>query len=278
MRRQAWLSEFRQDQGAEPNQFVASAAGSMSATGVASSIRRALGLTSVSDRPSNADDFLRDLVRRSEELGISVIRSGVVGSNTHRKLSVDEFRGFSLSDSFAPFIFVNGADVKPAQVFTLMHEMAHIWFGQTGISGDLRQADSALESLCNRVAAEVLVPAREFEQVWRTDLDDDEAIKMIARRFRVSRFVAAIRAYESGFIEEARLEELLESYRSSVRARTSEGGDYYRNAIVRNGRSFTTSVFNALARQTVLTGEASALLEVSPRRLGRLGEEIRGGG
>lgn len=104
------------------------------------------------DGPAKAFRHIKD---RVEQQGISVVVNGIVGDNTHRALDVAEFRGFTLSDEIAPLIFINGIDTKSAQLFTLVHELCHLAFSQTGVSNptDENATDNAMEKFCNEVAA-----------------------------------------------------------------------------------------------------------------------------
>ena len=113
-------------------------------------------------------EALRLLKDRVEAAGISVAINGVVGDNTHRALGVAEFRGFVLADPLAPIIFVNGRDAKSAQAFTLLHEMCHLAFAQTGVSNapDDEEPRTKMEGLCNSAAAEFLVPKGYLAAAW----------------------------------------------------------------------------------------------------------------
>ena len=106
-----------------------------------------------------------------EKLGVMAVINGIVGNNTHRRLDVHEFRGFALTDCYALLIFVNGADAKSAQMFTLAHELAHVWLGAdgAGVSGfeGIFPADGRIERFCDQAAAEFLVPARRLKECWR---------------------------------------------------------------------------------------------------------------
>ena len=108
----------------------------MSRDAVGREMRRAIGLhDGWADGVRTWQDAVSELRRAIEDLGVMAIINGVVGNNTHRTLNVEEFRGFALTDPYAPLIFVNGADAKSAQMFTLAHELAHIWLGTEGLSG-----------------------------------------------------------------------------------------------------------------------------------------------
>lgn len=276
--KQEWLSEQRESSGSEPIAFVGSASSDSSSNSVATKIRRWLGLLAPSQRGSSPDVFLRELIKVIENGGVNVLRSGVVGNNTTRILKIDEFRGFAISDKYAPFIFINSVDAKSAQIFTLIHELAHIWRGDSGISGGIDSDGSTVESFCNKVAADVLVPPTEFANVWSKQLEIKEAIKRASKHFHASRYVIAIRAFESGFISRQQLTQLLAEFSSEVANKgSSKGGDFYKTLIARNGRTFTQSVINAVSRQQLLVRDAASLLDAKPSHLPRVSKEVRNG-
>ena len=141
-------------------------------------------------------DFLTNFMHRAEDIGVLVIRSSVVENNNYRKLSVSEFRGFAISDSLAPLVFINGQDAKAAQIFTLAHELAHLWVGASGVSNpDYRRATTQqmaeTEQVCNSAAAETLVPASDFLGRWRTGRPVELNLQSLAEHYRVSSLVVS---------------------------------------------------------------------------------------
>lgn len=278
LRKQEWLSEQRQKLGLNIIEIVGSASSDSSPSDVAIKIRRWLGLLAPSQRGSSPDEFLRELIKVIENGGVSVLRSGIVGNNTTRSLKIEEFRGFTICDKYAPFIFINSVDAKAAQIFTLIHELAHIWRGDTGISGGINDDGSSVETFCNRVAADVLVPPNEFANIWNNEIELEDAIKKAAKYFHASRYVIAIRAYESSFISRQQLNQLLGQFASeTTKKKSSPGGDFYKTLIARNGRSFTQSIVAAISRQQILVRDAAFLLDAKPSQLSRVSKEVKNG-
>jgi Zn-dependent peptidase ImmA (M78 family) len=278
LRKQDWLSEWLRESGASPVGVVGVARDIDDFRKIAADVARRLKIPTATGRPRRASDFLRLLVERAEALGVNVLRNGVVGNNTKRTLDVNEFRGFCLSDPYAPFIFINGADAAVAQIFTLLHELAHIWRGDTGVSAVVGDDLPPVELLCNRVASEILVPASEISAVWNKHLTADEAASEAARHFRTSRYVVAIKAFERRLIDRATLDDLLDQYRAELRApKAGGGGDFYRTLISRNGKSFTSNLAEALNRQHVLVRDAAGLLDAKPSHLAKVVQEVRSG-
>ena len=225
--RQYWYEEFMRMEGEPPLPFVGSAALADPVEKVAANIRETLGFSLEERRelPTWAE-ALRRFIEQAETAGVLVMVSGVVGNNNRRKLDPAEFRGFALADPLAPVVFVNGADSKAAQMFTLAHELAHIWLGETALSdSEARELPAhTVERWCNEVAAELLVPLAAVREEYRRGAEPRRELGRLARRFKVSTLVVLRRVRDAGFL---RLDEYRAAYEaelSRVRERAAAGG------------------------------------------------------
>lgn len=251
-RRQDWMREERIEGEADPLELVGSARVNDEPTAVGQEMRRTVGLDDGwAGEVASWQEAVSELRRRIEGLGVMAVINGIVGNNTHRKLDVDEFRGFALTDRYAPLIFVNGADAKSAQMFTLAHELAHVWLGPAGegISGfeGLFPGDSRIEKFCDQAAAEFLVPARELRELWRQVRDARDAFERVARHFKVSPIVAGRRAMDLHLVNRGTFFDFYSAYtkRERQQTRAAGGGDFYNNQNTRVGAAFATSVIRA---------------------------------
>lgn len=264
-RRQDWLREERREAGCEPLDFVGSAKLTDEPEAIGREMRRLLGLD---DGWASAvrtwSDAVSELRRRIEALGVIAVINGVVGNSTSRKLDVKEFRGFALTDPYAPVVFVNGADAKSAQMFTLAHELAHLWLGNEGegLSGfeGLFPGDQRVERFCDRAAAEFLVPAAELKKQWPSVKHEDDAFERIARRFKVSPIIAARRVMDLRLVSREAFFSFYNAYTQRERSQPrSSGGDFYSTQNARIGREFALAVMRAALEGRLLFKEAYAL-------------------
>lgn len=262
--RQAWAREFLIDEGAEPLDFVGSASLDTGIEGVASMMRQRLGLQDAwaAGEPTWTA-ALSALIERIEDAGVMVMLSGVVDDDTHRPLDVTEFRGFVLCDDYAPLVFLNNRDAKSAQMFTLAHELAHVWIGQGGVSNldHTLPSNHAVERFCNRVAAEFLVPAQSFEQAWKQLGKGETRFDDLAKRFKVSRIVAVRRALDLRHISRTAFFEFYEECQreEGKRRAASEGGNYYDTKHRKLGDRFSRLVLRAVRSQRLSFAEAYRL-------------------
>ncbi len=276
-RKQAWYRDYAIENGEEPFAYLGKFSIHDGVDKVAASIREALHLTA-SDRKkcSDKDAYLKLLTERIEALGVLVMRNSVVGSNTSRALKVQEFRGFAISDAYAPLIFINSSDANSAKIFTLIHELAHLWIDQSGISSvDLAEIDNnETEKFCNAVSAEVLVPKNEFIKLWDTKHTVVDNAISTAQHFKVSTFVTARRAWNLDLIDaetffayyrEASKE--FEEIRLKKRAESQGGGNPYANTWSRNGKRFSKAVAEAALSQSILLRDAGAMLNMNPNNV-----------
>jgi Zn-dependent peptidase ImmA (M78 family) len=244
---------------------------------IAAGMRAALGLDLEERRrfPSWTD-ALRSFIRRAEEIGILVMCSGVVLNNNKRGLDPEEFRGFALADPYAPLVFINGADTKAAQMFTLAHELVHIWLGQSALSDipPSRLLEKDIELWCNAVAAELLVPAASLKSEYRVDLDADSELRRLARAYKVSSLVVIKRLFDIGAFgwERYRHEYEAEALRLAGIPRTS-GGNFYLTQASRLSRRFARALVVSTMEGRTLQRDAFRLLGFSKlatfRELGR---------
>lgn len=281
-RRQAWLREERLECEAESLAFVGSARLSDDPAAVGREMRRAVGLgNGWAAQVRTWQEAVSALRRAIEGLGTMAVVNGVVGNNTRRKLDVVEFRGFALFDELAPLIFVNGADAKSAQMFTLTHEWAHIWLGAEGegLSGfdGIFPDGGAVETFCDRAAAEFLVPEAELRACWPQVKREASPFEVLARRFKVSPIVMGRRAMDLRLVDRAAFFDFYAAYTQHERRQKQgvSGGDFYNNQNARVGTLFATQVIRAAKEGHIgfkqaydLTGLHGGAFQEYARRLG----------
>jgi Zn-dependent peptidase ImmA (M78 family) len=283
-RRQAWLREYLESEGEEPLAFVGSARTQDAPQAVAARMREALELQpDWAQRLPTWTHALGELLRRMEERGITVVVSGIVGNNTRRKLDPAEFRGFVLVDAYAPFVFVNGADGKAAQMFTLAHELAHVWLGSSAAFDlwNLEPAEDATEQACNRIAAEFLVAEEAMRQAWPSVWREEDPFQALARRFKVSSLVVARRALDLRLISRDAFFEFYEAYAQDERRRTSrqtEGGNFYATQTLRLGRRFAETLVRATREGKISYKEAYRLTGLYGQTFERFAKALGFGG
>lgn len=266
--RQDWYREHARMQGFPALRFVGTLNTRIAPAVAAQTIREQLGLsTSERSRLATWTDALRQLIAKAEDAGMLVMASSIVGSNAHRKLNVEEFRGFVLADPYAPVVFLNAADSKAAQMFTLAHEIAHLWIGESGLvnpeAGTVPRQET--ERWCNAVAAELLMPLEELRQVYRNDIPAPEALSQLARRFKVSTLVALRRLHDAGYIDRETLWRLYNEERErvlSLERSAAPGGDFYRTLGARTGKRFARAVLASTLEGQTLFQEAFRMLGV----------------
>jgi Zn-dependent peptidase ImmA (M78 family) len=275
LRKQQWYIEYLQEQGAEKLSFVGKYAFNpmLQAADIAADIRDTLDLTDKERKQCKKhNEFFTLLSEKAESIGILIFKSGIVKSNTRRGLSVSEFRGFAIADPLAPIVFINGKDSEAAWIFTLAHEIAHIWLGESGVSDispQKQKNDNKVEALCNRIAAELLTPKKQFLKAWNEAAEPQFA--PLSKIFNVSQLVIARRAYDLGKIDWKSYQTIADK---SKPAKTSGRADPYRVYPVKNSKRFTqTIVADAMSGKTMLR-EAASLLNIRPDTVMELSKRL----
>lgn len=280
--RQGWYKEYARMTGQSALPFIGSASITDSPRDVAQKMQQIIGFDIESRSESRTwQDALRFFVQQVDKIGVLVLINGVVCSNNRRKLSTSEFRGFALSDKFAPLIFINGTDSKSAQMFTLAHELAHLWLNTSGVSNvsaKPRHGFRKEEIWCNAVAAEFLVPLAIFKRHIQADEPLEQAVPRLAKTFKVSTLVVLRRLLDANFIDKNTFDRAWnnEVHEIKIRAKnSSSGGDFYRTTAARLGQRLVKALIVSTLEGQTLYRDAFRMLGITkPATFENLGRQV----
>lgn len=280
-------SLLEDDEDTLPLSFVGSSSIADGASVVALRIAKALGYAGLGKaelrRHAKPDDYFRDLRTRAENAKIFVLLIGDLGSH-HSAISEAVFRGFAIADPIAPFVVLNDQDAKIARPFTLIHELAHIWLGKTGVSGKPEDGEpltlaARTERFCNNVAAEFLLPSSEFQEK-PAGLDPTSAasarsfIERLAQSWSVSEPMVAFKLHRLGWIAHGVYHDLSAEYAArwaALRRREREenraaesGPSYYVVKRAKLGDALIDVVRRTVRENSLSHTKAAKVLGVKP--------------
>ncbi len=259
--RQDWLRDYLRENEFDVLPFVSKYKNTNNVNEIVADIRNTLNLPeNWASQFRTLEEALNHLIKHIEDKGIITVFNGVVENNTKRPIKVDECRGFVLVDEMAPFMFINNADGKAAQLFTIVHELAHIWTGHSAGFDfrNLQPADNPIEILCDKIAAEFLVPQILFNEFW----DKNPNIKNAGRYFKVSEIVIARRALDTGKINREQFFAFYNEYISrefTKKENQGSGGNFYATTTKRLSLTFAAHINNAVKSGDLLYRDAYKL-------------------
>jgi Zn-dependent peptidase ImmA (M78 family)/transcriptional regulator with XRE-family HTH domain len=282
--RQDWYAEYARENGQAALPFVGSLSTDTPVGDAARAMSDALNFNP-EQRGSTWANALSILIEQAENLGVLVMVNGVVGNNTRRKLRPTEFRGFTLVHELAPVVFVNGADTKSAQIFTLAHELAHLWIGVSALSDadPGLVSDIAVERWCNQVAAEFLVPLATLRAMFQPGRPLTTEVDRLAARFKVSTLVIIRRLFEADYLSWDEYREAYTAERDRILAILEEdaegggGGNFYNTQPIRASRRFSRAIIENTLEGATLYRDAFQLLGIrSVSTFNELATQLRG--
>ena len=223
--RQAILKGLLEDEEeAEPRTFVASMSVEDGVQALVSSISATLGFTPGATH-KKPEELFKALRKRSEAIGVFVILIGDLGSH-HTAIDPEVFRGFAVADPIAPLVAINDRDAAIARPFTLLHELAHIWIGASGVSGLPQHAtidktdEARIEQFCNDVAAACLLPSEVLAKYSPASSIEQarDLIRRVATKFGISEPMVAYNAQRANIITVPAYKKLCAEYAARWRA------------------------------------------------------------
>jgi Zn-dependent peptidase ImmA (M78 family) len=268
--RQSWYREFITASRMSELPFICSATIAERPEIVAAAMAEKLGFDIAARAACRTwEEALRLFVGQAEKIGVMVMVSGIVLSNTHRKLDAHEFRGFALADDKAPLVFINGSDSKSGQMFTLAHELAHLWLGSSAISNSSAaplNGHRREEVWCNAVAAELLVPLDALRLAIQPNEKAEQMITRLTGHFKVSTLVILRRLLDGGIFTRAAFDLAWAREQERLRGldkKGASGGDFYATTLVRVGRRFARALVESTLEGQTLYRDAFRMLGVT---------------
>lgn len=271
---QDWMRNYRKEEGFYELQIVGCLKNENDVHTIVEKIRTDIGLSenwffSCKDK-RYAFNYIRGLL---EQAGIVVMVNGIVATNTHRPLNVKEFRAFEMLDKWAPLIFINNRDSNGAKVFSIFHEMAHIWLGEDDLYNDsfsYGQSVKSIEVICNAVAGELIVPTEIFLQKWNEDKNNDieDKISDLSELFKCSRVVIVRKALDNQLINRAKYDSIalyFAEHSKDIENNRVAGGDFYNTVKNRLDGNFATALYNSVSSGNTTYTEAYRLTHTNKK-------------
>lgn len=284
---QEWFADYCKESGFDPLPFVGRFSNAKGHSGIAEDIRRELYLAmNWFEFSRNSSDSFRYLAKRIEECGVMVTRSGVVSGA--RTLKVSEFRAFTLINAYAPLIFINSNDTDNAKLFSLLHELAHVWIGRDSLYNEPHASYddvSRAEQICNAVAAEILVPDELFKAKWQSiGNNGEQKLETLRKYFKCSRFVIVRKALENGFISRGQFTSLNAMLKGQYQKQLKEKkekkggrGNYYSNLIARWSPHFILALAQSTENGRTSYTEAYRLTGTRGSTFDKLAQKVGNG-
>ncbi|MFZ5610556.1 MAG: helix-turn-helix domain-containing protein [Pseudomonadota bacterium] len=280
--RQGWYRDFAAVTRMPEAAYVSSASLDDSPQDIAARMAEVLGFDVTARATCRTwEEALRLFIAQADAAGVLVMVSGVVLSNNRRILDPEEFRGFALADRRAPLVFINGADTKSGQMFTLAHELAHLWLGSSAVSDASAAPLNGYrreEVWCNAVAAELLVPLAALRPEIQRGEPLDDAMQRLARQFKVSTLVILRRLLDAGALDRPAFDRAWAEERARLRELAQSGaggGDFYRTTLSRVSRRFARALVESTLEGQTLYRDAFRMLGVKKTEtFNNIGREV----
>lgn len=284
--KQAWISEVNRENNENKAPFVGRFSLKDNPQIIAKDILKELNINPLNYKNSNP---ILEWIEKGEAQGIFISRTSFIHSRL--KLDSSEIQGFAIADNYAPFVFINSDDWNAPQLFTLVHELAHLWIAETGISNEIEPRPSKtkgfnpIELFCNEVAANALMPDEFMEALDSKVFINAKEVFSTAKKIGVSSFALLVRALNLNVISlstyrdlkhlvDVEFKEFLkreEERKIKQKQKEKPGGpNYFLLQVNRNSRLFTQTVLDAFRGGVIEPTMASNLLNVQVNKFSKL--------